>query len=68
MGSRKKLFLGGKILFVLKILFIYLFMRHRETGRDLGRGRNRLPAGTPIQDSIPGPWDHDLAQRQALNH
>ena len=21
-----------------------------------------------MQDSIPGPWDHDLSQRQTLNH
>ena len=31
-----------------------------------GRGRNRLPrwAESPMWDSIPGPWDHDLSQRQ----
>ena len=45
-----------------EILFIYLFMRdtERERGRDAGRGRSRLPAGSPMWDSIPGPWDHDL--------
>ena len=24
-------------------------------------------AGIPVWDSIPGPWDHDLSQRQMLN-
>ena len=23
---------------------------------------------SPMWDSIPGPWDHDLSQRQTLNH
>ena len=46
--------------------FIYLFMRPRERSRDIGRGRNRLPAGNLMQDSIPGPWDHALGQRQML--
>ena len=35
--------------------FLYLLMRDRERGRDPGRGRGRLPAGNPVQDSIPGP-------------
>ena len=53
--------------------FIYLFMRnterrHRERGRSTGRGRSRLHAGSPMWDWIPGPRDHDLNQRQMLNH
>ena len=24
--------------------------------------------GSPMWDSIPGPWDHDLSQRQMLNY
>ena len=32
-----------------------------ERGRDAGRGRSRLHAGSPVQDSIPGPWDHALS-------
>ena len=48
--------------------FIYLYMRHRERTRDLGRGRSRLPAGCSMEDSIPGPWDHALGRRQTLNH
>ena len=45
--------------------FIYLFRRDR--GRDIGRGRSRLLMGNLMQDSIPGPWDHDVSQRQTLN-
>ena len=27
-----------------------------------------LPVGSPRQDSIPGPQDHDPSQRQTLSH
>ena len=30
-------------------------MRHRDTGRDTGRGRSRLLAGSQMWNSIPGP-------------
>ena len=40
----------------------------KDTGRDIGRGRSRLPAGSLMQDLIPGPRDHDLSWRQTLNH
>ena len=30
-------------------------MRDRERGRDISRGRSRLPAGSPKRDLIPGP-------------
>ena len=40
----------------------------RERGRDTGRGRSRLHAGSVMWDSIPGPWDHALSRRQTLNH
>ena len=51
------------------IFFKYLFIHERciERGRDIGRGRSRLPAGSPVQNSIPGPRDHDLSHRQMLN-
>ena len=46
----------------LFFLAIYLFMheRHteRERGRDTGRGRSRLHAGSPTWDSILGLQDH----------
>ena len=43
-------------------------MREPETGRDIGRGRSKLPVGCPMWDSILGPWAHALSQRQMLNH
>ena len=47
---------------------IYLLMRDTKRGRDIGRGRSRLPEGSLMWDSIPEPWDHHLTQRQMLNH
>ena len=52
--------------FFKKILFIH--ETHTMRGRDIGRGKNRLPLGSLMPDSIPGPWDHNLSQRQMLNH
>ena len=40
----------------------------RERGRDTGRERSRLHAGSPMWDLIPGLQDHAPGQRQALNH
>ena len=40
---------------------------HTERGRDPGRGRSRLHAGSPVWDSIRGLQDHALGQRQVLN-
>ena len=34
--------------------FIYLFMRHTESGRDTGRGRSRLLVGSRTQSQDPG--------------
>ena len=42
-------------------------MRDIERGKDIGRGRSRLPAGSPMWDSIPGPQDHALSQRRRIN-
>ena len=49
--------------------FIHLFMRdiQRERGRDTGRGRSRLHAGSPTWDLILGLQDRTLGQRQAPN-
>ena len=44
--------------------YLFIHKRHREGGIDIGRGRSRLPAGNPVWDSIPGPWDHALSRRQ----
>ena len=43
-------------------------VRGRERGRDIGRGRSRLHAGSLMWDLIPGLQDHALGGRQALNH
>ena len=49
--------------FFFKILFIYWWKKQRERGKDTGRGRNRLQAGSPTQDSILGPQDQALGWR-----
>ena len=41
--------------------------RERVKGRDTGRGRSRLHAGSPTWDSIWELRDHVLSQRQMLN-
>ena len=51
----------------LKRFYLFIHERHTERGRDTGRGRSRLPVGSPMQDLIPGPWDHDLSQNQDLD-
>ena len=54
--------------FLTKIFFLrfYLFVheRHRERGRNTGRGRSRLPVGSLMWDSIPGLQDHTLSRKQ----
>ena len=40
-------------IFFLKDFIIH--ERHRERGRDISRGKSRLPVGSPVQDSILGP-------------
>ena len=54
------------LIYFFKILFIYSWQTHRKRQRH--RGRSRLHAGSPMWDSIPGPQDHALSQRQMLNH
>ena len=41
-------------------------MRDTERGREIGRGRSRLPAGSTMWDSIPGP--EPKADAQPLSH
>ena len=60
-GSQWSADYGG---FFLKI---YLFMRDTERGKDTGRGRSRLHAGSPMRDLILSLQDHVLGRRQALN-
>ena len=51
---------GPIFFFFLNILFF--FMRDTERGRDISRGRSRLPVGSPMWDSIPRPQDHNLSK------
>ena len=53
-------FLNCKMVF-LKILYLFIHETHTHRGRDTGRGRSRLHAGSPMWDSIPGPQDHALS-------
>ena len=46
-------------MYIFKKDFIYLFT---ERSRDVGRGESRLPKRSPVWDSIPGLWDHNLSQ------
>ena len=57
-----------KTFYFLKRFYLFIHERHRERGRDTGRGRSRLPVGSPMRDSIPGPKDHALSRSQTLNH
>ena len=61
-------FIIGKCKCFLFLKNFIIHERHGERGKDIGRGRSRLPAGSLMWDSIPGPWDHDLHQKQTLNH
>ena len=51
------------ISFFLKILFIRLTERDtaREGTQAGGVGKASRQAESPMWDSIPGPWDHDLS-------
>ena len=51
------------LFFFFKRSYLFIHDRCRERGRDTGRGRSRLPAGSPMRDSIPGP----LGLRQPLH-
>ena len=50
----------------LKFLFIH--ERHIERGRDTGRRRSRLPAGSLMWDLIPGSGHEPKADTQPLSH
>ena len=49
-----------------KVLFIYSWETKIE-GRNIGRGRSRLLAGSPMWDLIPELGDQHLSWRQTLN-
>ena len=54
--------------FLKESFYLFIHERHRETGREIGRGGSRFPAGSLTWNLIPGPPDHSLSQRQMLNH
>ena len=54
--------------FVEDFFFLtYSWETHTKRGRDTGRGRSRLHAGSLMWDSIPGLQDHTPSERQMLN-
>jgi len=61
------------MVFFFKIFKIYSFERDTEREHKQGeRQRERkkqtpCSAGSPTWGSIPGPWDHDLSQKQTLS-
>jgi len=63
--SRKFLF----FFFFFKLLFIYLTEREREHKQGQEEREKQAPrcAESLTQGLIPGPWDHDLSQRQPLH-
>ena len=58
----------GFVFFLRFYLFIH--ERHRERGRDTGRGRSRLHAGSLMWDSVPGLGSHPepKAEAEPLSH
>ena len=59
----------GYLIFLKKILYLFIHKRHKERGRDIGRRRGRLLTGSPIWDLIPGLWDQALSQTaEPLRH
>ena len=61
---------ASKTFYSIKFFFefyLFIYERHTERGGDIGRGRSRPPAGSPIQDLIPELRDHNVSQRQMLN-
>ena len=53
---------------LLKILFIYSWKTQREKGKDIGRGRSRLQAGSLMWESIPRTGIMPKADTQLLSH
>ena len=58
------------IIFFLSKYFINSFMRDTHREADIDRGKSRLPAGSLMWDSIPGPGScpEPKADAQQLSH
>ena len=57
--------------FFKKIFHLFIYERHREKGRDTGRGRSRLPWGEPDAGLDPrtlGSHPEPKADAQPLSH
>ena len=54
-------------MFYFFFLRFYVFIHERQTerGRDTGRGRSRVHAGSPMRDKIPGPWGLTLSRSRS---
>ena len=46
-----------KVIFFFLRFYLFIYERHTERGRDIGKGRSRLQAGSLMRDSIP---DHGI--------
>ena len=68
LSSLKRLPCNERYVFVFSSFYLFIHDRHTERGRDIGRGRSRPPVGSPMRDSMPGPWNDDMSRRQMLNH
>ena len=68
-GAKEEEYLRGKAS-KMQFLKIYLFIRerHREKAGRQAEGEAGRDRQSPMQGSIPGPWDYDLSRRQTLNH
>ena len=52
----------------MDIYFFKDLIHKGHRGGDIGKGRSRLPAGSPMQDSIPGSCPELKANAQPLSH
>ena len=60
----------NNVFFFLRF-YLFIYERHRKRGRDIGRRRSRIPAGSLIPDSIPGlpgSQPEPKADAQPLSH
>ena len=62
------LFILKSVLFIFQRFYLFTHERYTERGRDISRGRSRPPIGSLMQGLTLRPQDHDLSQRQMLNH
>ena len=54
--------------FFFKRFYLFIHERHRERGRDIGRGRSRLQLDTGLDPRTLGSWSKPKADTQALSH